>query len=383
MITGCKRTFPNSRQKSRPAMTDKILERSLQLADGLCEGRNADVLPIASIDAPVKLLDLIQSHRVTAVIYVAARLGLAELLRDGARTVDELAHATVADRDALARLLVALSTVGICSRVGERHYSLTELGAGLDGTAEQSFKNWAVFEGHMLTKRWDGLLNSIMSGKTAAQLQNVDDNFDLMARTPEHVRMFNDAMADLTRLVTPDVLQAYDFSAVSHLMDVGGGSGELIGAVAKQYDNIRGTVFDLPRCADAANQHFGRLGISDRVTFIAGDFFQSVPPMADAIILKSVIHDWDDGRSRVILKNCRQALPASGRLLLVERWMPESPKVNDADRSCAMNDLNMLRGPGGRERTEEEYQRLLTESGFRPITVHRAGRFNLVESCVC
>lgn len=202
-------------------MTDKFLERSLQLADGLCEGRNADVLPIASIDAPVKLLDLIQSHRVTAVIYVAARLGLAELLRDGAQTVDELAHATRADRDALARLLVALSTVGICSRVGEHHYSLTELGAGLDGTAEQSFKNWAVFEGHMLTKRWDGLLNSIMSGKTAAQLQNVDDNFDLMARTPEHVRMFNDAMADLTRLVTPDVLQAYDFSAVSHLMDVG------------------------------------------------------------------------------------------------------------------------------------------------------------------
>jgi len=333
--------------------------------------------------APEKLLDLIQSHRVTAVIHVAARLGLAELLRDGPRTVEELASLTHTDRDALARLLVALSTVGICSRVGEGRYLLTELGSGLDGAAERSFKNWVIFEGYMLARRWDGLLDSIMSGKTAAQLQDVDDNFDLMARTPEHVRIFNEAMTDLTRLVTHDLLKAYDFGTISHLMDVGGGSGELMGAVARAYSTIRGTVFDLPRCANAANQHFERLGISDRVGFVAGDFFQSVHATGDAIILKSIIHDWDDERGCIILKNCRQALPLDGRLLLVERSMPESPGNDDADRSCAMSDLNMLRGPGGRERTEREYYRLLTESGFRPTAVHRAGRFNLIESCLC
>jgi hypothetical protein len=141
-------------------------------------------------------------------------------------------------------LLVALSTVGICSRV-EGRYLLNELGAGLDGAAERSFKNWVIFEGSMLIRRWEGLLDSIMSGKTAAQLQDVDDNFDLMSRTPEHVRIFNDAMTDLTRLVTHDLLQAYDLSTISHLMDVGGGSGELIGAVARAYSTIRGTAFDL------------------------------------------------------------------------------------------------------------------------------------------
>jgi ubiquinone/menaquinone biosynthesis C-methylase UbiE len=334
-------------------------------------------------DPREKLSDLVQSHRVTAVIYVAARLGLAELLRDGPRTVEELASRTHTDRDALARLLVALSTVGICSRVGEGRYLLTELGSGLDGAAERSFKNWVIFEGYMLARRWDGLLDSIMSGKTAAQLQEVDDNFDLMARTPEHVRIFNEAMTDLTRLVTHDLLKAYDFGTISHLMDVGGGSGELMGAVARAYSTIRGTVFDLPRCANAANQHFERLGISDRVGFVAGDFFQSVHATGDAIILKSIIHDWDDERGCIILKNCRQALPPDGRLLLVERSMPESPGTDDADRSCAMSDLNMLRGPGGRERTEREYYRLLTESGFRPTAVHRAGRFNLIESCLC
>ena len=143
-----------------------------------------------------------------------------------------MAKATAADKDALGRLLTALSTLGICSLAGEDRYSLTELGAGLDGDAEHSFKHWAIFEGEMLSKRWNGLLESIMTGKTAAEIQNVANSFDLMARTPENVTMFNAAMTDMTRLVTPDVLRAYDFGAISHLMDVGGGSGELIGAVA-------------------------------------------------------------------------------------------------------------------------------------------------------
>src|SRR6478735_7286218 len=105
----------------------------------------------------LKLLDLIQSHRVTAVIYVAAKLGIAELLRDGPRWLDELAKATGADKQALQRLLTALSTVGICSLSGESHYSLTETGRGLDGSAEQSVKGWAIFEGEMLSKSWNGM----------------------------------------------------------------------------------------------------------------------------------------------------------------------------------------------------------------------------------
>jgi DNA-binding IclR family transcriptional regulator len=108
----------------------------------------------------LKMFDLIQSHRVTVVIYVAAKLGIAELLRDGPRALDELAKATGADKDALGRLLTALSTVGICSLAGEDRYSLTELGAGLDGDAEHSFKHWAIFEGQLLSKAWTGMLES-------------------------------------------------------------------------------------------------------------------------------------------------------------------------------------------------------------------------------
>jgi tRNA A58 N-methylase Trm61 len=328
----------------------------------------------------LRLFDLIQSHRVTAVIYVAARLGLAELLSYGPQTPGKLAKATGADERALRRLLTALCTIGICERTGEGSYALTEMGAGLDGAAEQSFKSWAIFEAEMLSKSWSGMLESVMTGKTAAESQGLANSFELMGRTPELVDKFNAAMTELTRLVTPDILRSYDFSGISHLMDVGGGSGELLGAIAQQNRKLRGTVFDLPRCADAASNHLGQIGISDRVEFVAGDFFKSVPAIADAIILKSVIHDWNDARSISILQNCREALPGNGKLLLVERLMPETPTATDEDKAHAMSDLNMLRGPGGCERTESQYRELLKQSGFDLIAIHPAGRFNVIEA---
>jgi hypothetical protein len=328
----------------------------------------------------LRLFDLIQSHRVTAVIYVAARLGLAELLREGPQTPRELAKAAGADERSLGRLLIALSTIGICSRTSEGGYALTELGTCLDGEAEQSFKGWAFFEAEMLSKTWSGMLETVMTGKTAAELQGLANSFDLMGRSPDIVGKFNAAMTELTRLVTPDILRSYDFSGIYHLMDVGGGSGELLGAIAQQNRKLRGTVFDLPRCAEGAGRHLQQIGVSDRVEFVAGDFFKSVPSTAEAIILKSIIHDWNDARSISILRNCREALPSNGKLLLVERLMPETPTATDEDKAHAMRDLNMMRGPGGCERTKGQYRELLEQSGFALAAVHPAGRFNMIEA---
>jgi tRNA A58 N-methylase Trm61 len=335
---------------------------------------------MASQVSALKLFDLIQSHRVTTVIHVAVRLGIAELLRDGPRTLGELAKATGADERALGRLLTALSTIGICKKTGEHSYALTEVGACLDGDAEQSFKAWAIFEAEMLSPRWSGMLESVMTGKTAAESQGLANSFELMGRTPELVDKFNAAMTELTRLVTPDILGSYDFSGISHLMDIGGGSGQLLGAIAQQNRKLRGTVFDLPRCAEAASKHLGQIGISDRVEFVAGDFFKSIPAIADAIILKSVIHDWNDAHSISILQNCREALPRNGKLLLVERLMTEHPTATDEDKAHAMSDLNMMRGPGGCERTKGQYRELLEQSGFDLAAVYPAGRFNVIEA---
>jgi ubiquinone/menaquinone biosynthesis C-methylase UbiE len=328
----------------------------------------------------LKLLDLVQSHRVTAVIYVAARLEIAELLSGGPKSIEQLARATRADAPALARLLTALSTIGICAPVGNDQYGLTETGAPLDGGANPSFKAWAIFEGEMLSKSWAGMLETIMTGKSAAELLGLNSSFDLMARSPDNVRIFNAAMADMTRLVTADLLSACDFTHTAHLLDVGGGSGELMGAVAKRYGHMRGTVFDLPRCQEVAVAHLRKLGVGDRVDFIAGDFFESIPAAADSIVLKSVIHDWNDARSCTILQNCRRAIRAEGRLLLVERLMPATVGLDAEHQSHALSDLNMLRGPGGMERTEAQYRELLDRSGFRITSIAPAGRFNVIEA---
>ncbi|MHC2332828.1 methyltransferase [Bradyrhizobium sp. USDA 4454] len=327
-----------------------------------------------------KLLDLIQSHRVTAIIYVAAKLGLAEFLRDGPRTAGELAERTGANKDALSRLLTALTTIGICAACGEGRYALTELGALLDGTAEPSLKGWTIFEGHLLAQVWTGLLQTIMTGRTSAQLLGVENSFDLMARDPKKVQMFNTAMVDITRIVTPAIIQAYDFGKIAHLMDIGGGTGELLGAVAIQHPHICGTIFDLPRCAEPAANHLKGLAVGDRVKFLAGDFFNAIPPIGDAIIMKSIIHDWNDELSVTILGNCRKALPIAGSLLLVERLMPEIPSVDGGHKMCALSDLNMLRGPGGRERTEKQYIQLLYQSGFVHKATYPAGHFNVIEA---
>ena len=204
----------------------------------------------------IKLLDLIQSHRITIVIYVAVKLGIAELLRDGPRKLGELARATGAHQEALGRLLLALETVGICRRSEQDGYAVTELGLALDSSADQSFKAWAVFEGEMLSKSWNGMLKSVMTGKSAAQILGFESSFELMSQSPENVEKFNAAMVDLTRLVTPAILLAYDFGNISHLMDVGGGSGELIGAITGEYPQLFGTVFDLPKMRRCCEQTF-------------------------------------------------------------------------------------------------------------------------------
>ncbi len=191
-----------------------------------------------------------------------------------------------------------------------------------------------------------------------------------MGRTPELVDKFNAAMVELTRLVTPNILQSYDFSGIRHLMDVGGGSGELLGAIAQQNRKLRGTVFDLPRCAEAAGRHLRQIGIGDRVEFAAGDFFKAVPAIADAIILKSIIHDWNDTRSVSILQNCRKALPG-GRQVAAGR----TADAGDADHGG--------RGQGARvERSEHASRTRRAASAPRASTANCSSQsgFDLVMS---
>jgi O-methyltransferase domain/Dimerisation domain len=328
----------------------------------------------------IALFDLIVSYRITAMIYVAARLGIADLLADGPKRLDELAIRSGAHPPSLERLLRALVAVGICRRTADGECGLTETGAHLAGGARQSLKAYVLFEGDMVFKSWEDLLASVRTGKTAAALAGFDNGFDQMGRDPEAVKIFNDAMVSLTGVVAPGILAAYDFSGIGRLFDVGGGFGELLGAILRAYPSMHGAVCDLPRCSEGARKQLADFGLDGRAEFIAGDFFEAVPAGPDAIIMKSVIHDWDDECSTTILRNCRRALSRGGKVLLVERLLSEAVSVDPQDLSNAMNDLSMLRGAGGRERTEREYANLLRSAKFEKVRVIPASRFHVIEA---
>jgi O-methyltransferase domain len=314
---------------------------------------------------PSSVHDLVQSHRITAVIYAAAKLNLAEAIGDEAKSAAELARLVSADESALRRLLVGLTTLGLCRQADRDRFAMTDLGRQLDEAADPSFKDWVLFEGEMLAQSWSGLVDSVRSGKTATQLRgDGDDRYAVTGQATEWTRRFNAAMVSLTRSIVPKIVAAHDFAAARVVMDVGGGTGELIGGVLQRYQHLQGIAFDLARCEADARAHFDRLGIAGRCSFVAGSFFEVIPRGADIILMKSIIHNWKDVQCEVILRNCRDALQSGGTLIVIERIMPEPATTEPEDRSCVMSDLNMLRGPGGCERTEAEYRRLAALAGF-------------------
>jgi hypothetical protein len=168
-------------------------------------------------------------------------------------------------------------------------------------------------------------------------------------------------MTEGTTSVAPTVAGAYDFSASSTLVDVGGGHGQMLASILQAHPTLHGVLFDLPHVVKGAPPLLEVAGVSDRCQVIGGDAFTAVPADHDAYLLSRVIHDWDDERAIAILARCQQAMKPQGKLLLVERVLP-------TDRTPALHvleaDVIMLVAPGGKERTEAEYRSLLAAAGF-------------------
>ncbi len=312
-------------------------------------------------------------------IAVAARLGIADLIASGTATTAAIARRTGTDRASLARLLRVLTAIGVIRATGADRFALTPVGRHLAGDDATSLKAYALFEGEMLTRSWAGLIDSVRTGKTEAEIANLGNRFNQLAGNPEQLTIFRQAMADLTQLAIPAILDACDFSSIERLIDVGGGLGTLLVAILARYRKMRGVVFDLPRNAAGATATLAAAGVSGRAEFVAGDFFKTVPP-GDGMILKNVMHDWDDADCLRILKNCRKALPKGGRLFIVERLMPKTVKAVPEDRAVAFVDLHMLRGVGGAERTERQYRRLIRAAGFSRMAFHPAGIVHVIEA---
>lgn len=316
-----------------------------------------------------RLLGIVSGSWKTQAAYVAARLGIADLLAGSPQSAAELAAATATHAPSLQRLLRALATIELVREREDGSFELTSMGALLrDGTPD-SLRSWVLHWGGLSWPVWGHLLHSVTTGESARSLVSRTAGFEHLAADPEAAETFHRAMVELTRLVVRDFVQAVDWTGTRKIVDVGGGYGELLVAALTACPGSVGVLFDEAHAIEEGRLHLRAAGIEHRCQFLAGDFFEWVPRGADTYVLKSVLHDWSDDRAAEILASCRRAIPPEGRLLLVERIVPEHLGSSAEDQGLACTDLHMLVQHGARERTEPELRGLLTAAGFRTASV--------------
>jgi orsellinic acid C2-O-methyltransferase len=331
-----------------------------------------------------RLFELIGAKWTTQAVGVAAELGIADELSQGPRGIEELALATGCDPAALRRLMRALAGVGVCAERADLSYELTEMGALLKAGAEPSLRSWAVWTARYQWNTWARLIDSVRTGQSARKLATGRDGYAYLEGDTEAAAVFNRAMVEMTRLVAGSVARSHDFSSARLAIDVGGGYGELVSAVLAEHAHLRGIVFDLPHAMQGALARIKQSGLGARCEFAPGSFFDALPAGADVHLLKSILHNWPDERCAAILRVCRAALPAGGRVLVIERVMPERITGSELEHTVLRGDLNMLVGLGGRERTLGELDTLLTSGGFaitscEPLTLG----YRLIEGLAC
>ena len=316
-----------------------------------------------SDEAPsATLRRLINGYQIAQAIHVATVLGIPELLAEGRRTPDELAAATDSNGNALRRLLRALAAIGVFHEDAVDRFSLTPLGDGLRADAPDSLAGWAAFVGRPHHwEAWGHLLDSVKSGENAFRAIHGVDVWTYRSTHPEERAVFDAAMVALTRRTNASLLEAYDFGRFGRLVDVGGGLGTFLSALLAAYQSLHGVLFDQPHVLDGGEELLRAAGLADRCRIVAGSFFDEVPKGADAYLLKSILHDWDDEQAAAILHTCRRAIGAGGTLLVVERVL--GPPNEGAETK--LSDLNMLVMPGGQERALDEFEVLLETTGFR------------------
>ncbi len=308
---------------------------------------------------------MLTGYWTTQSLYVAAKLGIADLLSNGPRSADDLAKATNTHAPSLFRLLRGLASLGVFADDGTARFSLTPLAECLRSDAPGSQRALAIMCGEEHYKAWGELLYSVQTGNIAFDKLYGMPVFEFLSKNVEQAKVFDAAMVGVHGRETAAMTDAYDFSSIGVLADVGGGNGSLLTTVLKKHPHMKGVLYDLPGVTERAKANLKEAGLADRCTVIGGNFFESVPAGADAYLMRHIIHDWDDEKATTILRNVHQAIGQEGRLLVIEGVIPPG------NEPCfgKLLDLTMLTIPGGKERTEEEYRTLFKAGGFELIRI--------------
>jgi len=318
---------------------------------------NANVPPPEAVLMQMLFGALMQKN-----ISVAAKLGIADLLAEKAQTADELAAETGTHAASLYRVLRTLASVGIFAENSGGKFELTPVAELLRSDVPNSMRDFAL----MLGGEWhwrifSELMHSVMTSETAQKKACGAELFEYLANNPEDAEVFNRAMTSHSLAAVPAIVEAYDFSDIGKLVDIGGGQGILLAGILKANSQMEGMLFDMPSVIEGKNELLEKESVAARVEKVSGSFFESVPAGADAYLMKHIIHDWTDEQNIKILHNINSAMNENGKVLIIEMVVP----VGNESSPSKILDLQMLIGTGGKERTEKEYRELLEAAGFR------------------
>jgi len=318
------------------------------------------------IPVQAQMLQFITNFWTSRAVYIAAKLGIADLLKSGPKTVEELAQATETDASSLYRIMRALTSVGVFKNGTDRVFALTPMSEVLVTDAPGSVRWFLISElGQEHYPAWGNLMHSVKTGEIAFDGFFGMDIWKYFAQNPEDAGVFNDSMSGMTAAANEAILSLYDFSKFKTVVDIGGGHGGLITTILKANPEAKGILFDSPQVVGGAKPKLEQAGVADRCEVVPGDFFAAVPAGGDAYVMKWIIHDWEDEKAITILKNVRAQIQPEGRLIIVDCIVPEG----DEPHFAKTFDLNMMVMTGGKERTAAEFEKLVSAAGFKLLQV--------------
>ena len=316
-------------------------------------------------DASTKVIDLIFGRWRSQILYVGVKLGVFDALADGPKNAVKVARELDVDAGMLYRLMRALGSLELLHEDTTKTFSLTPMGEFLCRDHPHTLRGMTLLEeGPESYATWRHLPALVKEGKQNAFVREFGQPvFDYAVHNPSYGAVVNEAMSSYSSIANTLVLEAlepYDFSGISHLCDVGGGHGYTLCSLLVKYPQLQGTVLDLPSViAQKELLWADKMGVGDRCTYVPGDMFKAVP-LADAYMMKYIMHDWNDEECRQILSIIHRAAPQHGRVLIMEHVVPGP----DTPHFSKLFDIHMLIMLTGRERTLEEYAGLLEGAGW-------------------
>lgn len=293
----------------------------------------------------------------TRLIYEGVRSGLIDALGEEPRPAEALAAELGLHGETALRVLRALATFGLCEHVSAQAFAVTPLGARLRKDAPNTMRGVALHWGGRTMASLETVGHTLATGEPGRG----NGNFAALIADPVEGDIFYRAMAEQSVPVARALAEAYDFSGFECVMDVGSGYGAVLAEILYACPSLQGLAYDLEGIAAGALRYLDEIGVGDRVSFIPGSFFERVPPGADCIVLKFILHDWSDPEVATIMANCRAALDPGGTVVIVEKLLPEI--VGPGDESVVRSDLIMM-PINGKERTLAEYRRIAADAGF-------------------